>query len=152
MSRFGSNDMYEAIMMLPLLYGYKTHKFSRIAEVSLCLNNPEALVNFLTYFSGKTIRFPEISEIEETLKMIYAYKDNMEKGIKPSSILYYNALLKYDLKLTPEVKERFKKLTKYLRKIKNNNNTQNLSKQKELEFRTKIIKEINEEKGERGND
>lgn len=151
MSRFGSNDMDEAIMMLPLLYGYKTHKFSRIAEVSLCLNNPEALVNFLTYFSGKTIRFPEISEIEETLKMIYAYKDNMEKGIKPSSILYYNALLKYDLKLTPEVKERFKKLTKYLRKIKNNN-TQNLSKQKELEFRTKIIKEINEEKGERGND
>ena len=66
MSKYGSDDMYEAIMMLPLLYGYKTHKFSRIAEVALCLNNPEALVNFLTYFSGKTIRFPEIEEIEET--------------------------------------------------------------------------------------
>ncbi len=144
MSKYGSDDMYEAIMMLPLLYGYKTHKFSRIAEVALCLNNPEALVNFLTYFSGKTIRFPEIEEIEETLKMIYAYKDNMEKGVKPTSILYYNALLKYNLKLTPETKERFKKLTKYLKKTKNGN-IQNLSKQKELEFRTKLSKEIDEE-------
>lgn len=144
MRKFGSNDIYEAIMMLPLLYGYKTHKFSRIAEVSLCLNNSEALVNFLTYFSGKTIRFPDINEVEETLKMIYAYKDNMENGVKPSSILYYNALLKYNLKPTPEVKERFRKLTKYLRKIKNTD-TQNLSKQKELEFRTKIVREINNE-------
>ena len=144
MSKYGSDDIYEAIMMLPLLYGYKTHKFSRIAEVALCLNNPEALVNFLTYFSGKTIRFPEIEEIEETLKMIYAYKDNMEKGVKPTSILYYNALLKYNLKLTPETKERFKKLTKYLKKTKNGN-IQNLSKQKELEFRTKLSKEIDEE-------
>lgn len=109
-------DIYEALTLLPILSDYTEPGVRSISELALCINNSEAFLNLLIYFSGKHIRFPKIEDVELTLKLLLAYKYNMEKGIKPTSILYYNALYKYNIKINEENKQKFKQLTRYFKR------------------------------------
>lgn len=114
----GLEDIYDALTMLPVFYDYTEKGIKGVSELALLLNNSEALINFLIYFSNKQIRFPKIEDVEILLRMILAYKDNMVNNIKPTSILFYNALYKYQVKPTEENKEIFRKLSRYLKRVK----------------------------------
>lgn len=114
----GLEDLYDALTMLPIFYDYTEKGIKGVSELALLLNNSEALINFLIYFSNKQIRFPKIEDVELLLRMILAYKDNMVNNVKPTSILFYNALYKYQVKPTEENKEIFRRLSRYLKRVK----------------------------------
>ena len=70
-------DIYEALTLLPILSDYTEPGVRSVSELALCINNSEALLNLLIYFSGKHIRFPKIEDVELTLKLLLAYKYNI---------------------------------------------------------------------------
>lgn len=120
-NKLGLRDLYDALLLLPSMYEYKDKEVRRLARLVLCINDLEAVMDLLIFFSGRVLRVPDIRDIETTLKMISAYKDNMEKGIKPSSSSFYTALYKYNIKLTDENKEKFKKISRYFKEQRNKN-------------------------------
>ena len=52
----GLEDIYDALTMLPVFYDYTEKGIKGVSELALLLNNSEALINFLIYFSNKQIQ------------------------------------------------------------------------------------------------
>ena len=106
-------DITDAFMLLPTLYNYSVENSKKLGELALVINNTEVLLDFLLLYSGRRITFPKIEEVELILKMICAYKYNIDRNIKPTSNSFYSALIYNKISPTKENEEKFLKLYNY---------------------------------------
>ena len=113
------NDLYDALLLLPVLYDYPNKHIRRLAKLALCINNTEAVIDLLSYYGGTVLRIPKLEDVELTIRMLSAYKENMDKGVKATSSSYYTALYNNNIKMTEENKKKFKEMNRYFKSQRN---------------------------------
>ena len=111
-------DLTDAFMLLPVLYNYSDVTVKHLNDLALLINNTEVLLDFLILWEGKRITIPKLEEVELILKLLCAYKYNIDKNIKPTDSLFYSALLYNKVESTLENKEKFLKLYNYFLNLK----------------------------------